>query len=135
MTITDIDTTRLPDATITPAERAWDAIEYMTAHPEEVDLSCWGRVSAAYASRTVGCFAHTVVKRAGYEFMNFGDMGREWIEMPQGGEAHVSRIAAQLLGLEYCPGDCLNPLFGAEGTLAERANLVAERFGPKPVAA
>jgi hypothetical protein len=134
MTITDIDITRLPDATLTPAERAWDAIDYMVAHPDEIDFSCWGRVHPADATRTVGCFAHAVVKRAGYQFTGIDPVGREWIE-GRGDFEHVSKIASELLGLAWAPGCFLDPLFSPHGTLAERLVLVAERFGAKPVAA
>lgn len=125
MTITDIET-KLPSPTMTPAERAWDAIAYMEAHPDEVDLEDWGKVHPKDASRTVGCFGHHLVKRAGYEFIDDG-FDRMWVEGPDKPE-HISITAMRLLDI---PNDNVG-LFRASGTLAERADLVERVFGPRP---
>lgn len=138
MTITDISTVTLPDATLTPAERAWDAIGYMEAHPDEVNMECWGEVQED--GRTIGCFAHHVVKRAGLEFIDIDD-GRMFTRGEDGTPVHVSVTAALLLGLKpdtlgNCPCGCdAHGLFTARGDIAQRAQLVEAAFGPRPVAA
>jgi hypothetical protein len=137
MTITEVDITRLPDATLTPAERAWDAIAYMEAHPDEVEMDSWGTVHPHDETRTIGCFAHHVVKRAGYEFEAL-DNDRMHVKTPQG-RMPVHLVANELLGLPT-PVGCLGPccsddLFSPLGTVAGRAEMVAGRFGPRPVAA
>lgn len=51
-----------PDAT--PAQRAWAAFEFIRLNPEQWDQSSFGRLAG---DRVVGCFAHHVVRMAGYE--------------------------------------------------------------------
>ena len=125
MTVTDIEI-KLPSPTMTPAELAWDAIAYMEAHPDEVDLEDWGGVHPKDASRTVGCFAHHLVKRAGYAFLD-GDNARMYVEGPRGTE-HISITAMRLLNVTHDD----EGLFRATGTLAGRAELVERTFGPRP---
>jgi hypothetical protein len=137
-TMTEPITESLPDAALTPAERAWDAIAYMEAHPDEVNLESWGAVHPDDESRTVGCFAHHVVKQAGYEFADLDD-GRMYVKVGQGRE-HLHITAARLLEVEptttRCPCGCdTHELFKATGTLTERAALVEKMFGPRPALA
>ena len=137
MTITDISVT-LPDATLTPAERAWDAIDYMEKHPEEVNFESWGEVQED--GRVIGCFAHHLVARAGLEFIDIDD-GRMFTRNAAGAPEHVSVTAALLLGLKpdtlgNCPCGCdAHGLFTARGDIAQRAAKVEAAFGPRPVSA
>jgi hypothetical protein len=132
MTITELPVD-LPSPVLTPAERAWDAIDYMRAHPDEANLGTWGKVHPKDRTRTVGCFAHTVVKRAGYTFTAEGE-GRGHAQTPQGPQP-VYVVAAELLGVDWSSAASFDGLFSWRGTLAARAELVEARFGPRPVAA
>jgi len=132
--------TELPSPVLTPAERAWDAIAYMRAHPDEVNMESWGMEHPQDSTRTVGCFAHHVVKRAGYEFIDADD-GRMFVEGPDGKPEQVGITAARLLGVEMqgighatqCTCCDSHGLFNATGTVEDRAQLVAQHFGPEPV--
>lgn len=59
-----VDTRTLPDPTITPADRAWATLWYLEAHPDEWRQDTFGRFLPD--GSTVGCFAHHLVRQAGY---------------------------------------------------------------------
>lgn len=141
------DITALPDATLTPGERAWDAYRSIKNNPRCWNQNTFGEVQDG---RVVGCFAHHLVRRAGYETVApfAGARARDrvrtrdlaqadnwrltWLanEYTYIGNAPVEAVAAGLLGLAV---HATAEMFSGGNSLTRLHMLLEERYGPEPV--
>jgi hypothetical protein len=134
------DITILPDPTITPAERAWATVAYLEAHPGEWDQHNYGEFKRD--GSTIGCFAHHLVKNAGYTtFGCRGDAKGGGCEQghPQcrdasyvkteNGWGFMSDAADRLLGLT---DQSNGGLYAGGNTFADIKEIVTFTLGPAP---
>jgi hypothetical protein len=63
----EVDLSTLPDLRLSTNERAWSTLWYIEGHPREWEQRTYGRFTDHTRQATVGCFAHHLVKAAGYE--------------------------------------------------------------------
>lgn len=141
---TDLPT--LPEVTLTPGERAWDAYRSIKNNP-----GCWKQVTYGQleGGRVVGCFAHHLVRRAGYEIVapypgsSYRDqvrIGELRASLPQLAHDYgcyssfhdhmvpVDVVAERLLGLSY---DGRQRLFSGSNGLARVHKLLTDMYGPE----
>jgi hypothetical protein len=145
---TTVDITTLPDATISPAERAWDAYRSIRNNP-----GCWSQTTFGTQrrdGRVVGCFAHHLVRRAGYDAVaphpdsHYRDRvstgalrqadNPRLVELAHKyhhiGRVPMEKVAAALLELStYAAAE----MFCGGNNLAGLRVLLEERYGPEPV--
>jgi len=138
-----------PDAT--PAQRAWAAFEFIRLHPESWDQSTYGRLSPE--GKTRGCFAHHVVRMAGYPQVSCGLLEQCRCHVPNEAldeiqalsesslatlrEQHgastrsisIHAVARELLGGDFEIVDLFEPLL----TLKALERRIAAQFGLNPV--
>lgn len=153
-----IDIATLPDATLTPNERAWTTLWYIESHRNEWDQSTFGMFTDKSQTATVGCFAHHLCKTAGYE--RFGCYTQElartrndlltafysascarldrpcghadWVETEHGW-TFVTRAANNLLGVSDRDGHARTmKLFSARNSIRDLRRQLPKLVGPEP---
>lgn len=139
----------MTDKTVAQAKRAYRALDYIKAHPEDWHQEAW-------RCETGMCFAGRVATQAGGRWvLDAGAIDSELLHAngndssdnifpvaydgraDNGGNAITlegrfvsARVrASRLLGLDYLEADML---FAAENKLSDPERLVAKFFGPRP---
>lgn len=147
----------LPDPTLTRNERAWTTLWYIESHRREWDQGVFGRFTDTSRRNTVGCFAHHLVKTAGY--VTFGcyvadaldarprtpsglfyhDMcsnrpclHADWVKTEEGWET-VSTVASRLLGVNPREEDRMTQhLFAGGNSIATLRRGLPQLVGAEP---
>jgi hypothetical protein len=154
-----VDVSALPDATLTPRERAWSTLWYLENHPDQWDQRTFGRFVSGQRVETVGCFAHHLCKAAGYETFGcfatavadefklstfyrcgstHGDQGCRMADHVQteDGWDLVPNVAARLLGADkadlYDFKTPIGSMFGAGSSIRQLRHTLPKLVGPEP---